>query len=149
MHKIQGRYTFSMIKPDAVRANHIGAILSMIEKAGFAIDAMAMLQLTQSVAEHFYAVHADRPFYKALCTFIASGPIVAMVLEKAHAVVDLRNLMGATHPAEAADGTIRKTFGTSIDYNAIHGSDSDETAALEIAFFFPGRDLLIQKATII
>ncbi|AXI24155.1 Nucleoside diphosphate kinase [Cardinium endosymbiont of Sogatella furcifera] len=140
---MQGRYTFSMIKPDAVRANHIGAILSMIEKTGFSIHAISMLQLTPAAAEHFYAVHAHRPFYKELCSFIASGPVVAMVLEKEHAVADLRKLMGATNPAEAADGTIRKAFATSIDYNAIHGSDSDETAASEIAFFFPGRDLLM------
>ncbi|WP_342265721.1 nucleoside-diphosphate kinase [Cardinium endosymbiont of Philonthus spinipes] len=142
---MKGRYTFSMIKPDAVGANHIGAILAMIEKEGFAIHAMSMLQLTQTAAEHFYAVHADRPFYKDLCKFIASGPVVAMVLEKEEAVAGLRKLMGATNPAEAAEGTIRKAFATSIDYNAIHGSDSDETAAEEIAFFFPGRDLLIKE----
>lgn len=135
-----------MIKPDAVSANHIGSILAIIEKAGFAIHAMSMLQLTQTAAEHFYEVHAHRPFYKDLCRFIASGPAVAMVLEKEHAVADLRKLMGATNPAEAADGTIRKAFATSIDYNAIHGSDSDETAASEIAFFFPGRDLLLKRS---
>ncbi|MGI2298410.1 nucleoside-diphosphate kinase [Candidatus Cardinium hertigii] len=145
MNKIQGKYTFSMIKPDAVHANHIGAILSMIEKAGFSIDAITMIQLTPIVAEHFYAVHSDRPFYKALCAFIASAPVVAMVLQKENAVVDLRRLMGATNPAEAAEGTIRKLFATSIDYNAIHGSDSDETAALETSFFFPGRDLLVKR----
>lgn len=146
---MQGRYTFSMIKPDAIGANHIGSILAMIEKAGFSIDAISMLQLTQIAAEHFYAVHADRPFYKDLCSFIASGPVVAMVLEKEDAVADLRKLMGATNPTEAADGTIRKAFATSIDYNAIHGSDSDETAALEISFFFPGRDLLIKRTPIL
>ncbi len=143
------RYTFSMIKPDAVSANHVGSILAMIEKAGFSIHAMSMLQLTQADAERFYEVHAHRPFYKDLCSFIASGPVVAMVLEKASAVSDLRKLMGATNPAEAANGTIRKAFATSIDYNAIHGSDSDETAALEISFFFPGRDLLIKKVPLI
>lgn len=146
---MNGRYTFSMIKPDAVRTNHIGSILSMIEKAGFAIRALSMLELTQTVAEHFYAVHAHRPFYTDLCKFIASGPVVAMVLEKEHAVADLRKLMGATSPAEAAEGTIRKAFATSIDYNAIHGSDSDETAAAEISLFFPGRDLLIKRTPIL
>ncbi|CDG49927.1 nucleoside-diphosphate kinase [Cardinium endosymbiont of Bemisia tabaci] len=149
MNRTQGKYTFSMIKPDAVQANHIGAILSMIEKAGFSIDAITMLQLTPIVAEHFYAVHSDRPFYKALCAFIASAPVVAMVLQKENAVADLRKLMGATNPGEAAEGTIRKIFATSIDYNAIHGSDSDETAALESSFFFPGRDLLVKKISTI
>ncbi|CCM10094.1 Nucleoside diphosphate kinase [Cardinium endosymbiont cEper1 of Encarsia pergandiella] len=147
MNKIQENYTFSMIKPDAVQANHIGAILSMIEKAGFSIDAITMLQLTPIVAEHFYAVHSDRPFYKSLCAFIASSPVVVMVLQKENAVADLRRLMGATNPVEAAEGTIRKIFATSIDYNAIHGSDSDETAALETSFFFPGCDLLLKKAS--
>ena len=142
---MQEKQTFSMIKPDAVRANQIGSILTMIEKAGFSIQAISMLQLTQTAVQHFYAVHAQRPFYKDLCSFIASGPVVAMVLEKHNAIADLRKLMGATNPAEAADGTIRKLFATSIDYNAIHGSDSDETAASEIAFFFPNRDLLIKK----
>ncbi|WP_419241681.1 nucleoside-diphosphate kinase [Cardinium endosymbiont of Nabis limbatus] len=146
---MQGIQTFSMIKPDAVSANQIGAILAMIEKAGFAIDAISMLQLTQTAAEHFYAVHADRPFYKDLCSFIASGPVVAMVLKKDHAVADLRKLMGATNPAEATEGTIRKAFATSIDYNAIHGSDSDETAASEIFFFFPGYSLLIKRKPIL
>ncbi|WP_262914879.1 MULTISPECIES: nucleoside-diphosphate kinase [Candidatus Cardinium] len=142
---MQGKYTFSMIKPDAVRANHIGSILAMIEKAGFSIIAMSMLQLPQIVAANFYVVHSDRPFYKDLCSFIASGPIVAMVLEKDNAVVDLRKLMGATNPAEAVEGTIRKAFATSIDYNAIHGSDSDQTAASEISFFFPSRKLLVKQ----
>ncbi|MDD9139389.1 MAG: nucleoside-diphosphate kinase [Candidatus Cardinium sp.] len=139
---MQGRLTFSMIKPDAVRANHTGSILTMIEQADFVIKAMTMLQLPQSVAEAFYAVHADRPFYKDLCQFIASAPVVALVLEKEQAVVDFRALMGATNPADAKEGSIRKLFATSIDYNAIHGSDSDQTALWERTFFFPGCALL-------
>lgn len=142
---MKGTYTFSMIKPDAVAANHIGSILAMIEQAGFSVYAMSMLHLTQSTAEKFYAIHSDRPFYKDLCTFISSGPVVAMVLAKENAVLDLRKLMGATNPAEAADGTIRKKFATSIDYNAIHGSDSDKTALTETCFFFPARDLLMKE----
>jgi nucleoside-diphosphate kinase len=139
---MEGKLTFSMIKPDAVRSKHVGSILAMIEKAGFTIKAMSIIQLTPILAERFYEVHAHRPFYKDLCTFIASGSVVAMVLEKEHAVLDLRKLMGATNPAEAVDGTIRKAFATSIDHNAIHGSDADETAAVEISFFFPRKDLV-------
>ena len=131
-----------MIKPDAVRANHVGAVLSCIENAGFTIKALSMLQLSPAIAASFYSVHAHRPFYKDLCTFIASGPVVAMVLEKEAAVLDFRQLMGATNPLEAVDGTIRKLFGTSIDYNAIHGSDAEETAAVELSFFFPHKDLI-------
>ncbi|HLP34726.1 MAG TPA: nucleoside-diphosphate kinase [Amoebophilaceae bacterium] len=134
--------TFSMIKPDAVRANQIGAILTVIEKAGFCIKAMSMVQVTPAMAARFYAVHADRPFYKDLCEFITSGPVVAMVLEKEQAFSAFRTLIGATNPAEASEGTIRKMFGRSIDNNAIHGSDSEETAAKECAFFFPGCVLL-------
>lgn len=139
---MQGSLTLSIIKPDAVRSNYIGSIFTMIEKAGFTIKTISMFQLTRAMAERFYEVHAQRPFYKDLCTFMASGPLVAMVLEKEHAVADFRKLMGATNPTEAANGTIRKAFATSIDHNAIHGSDSDETAATEIAFLFPGRDLI-------
>ncbi len=107
-----------------------------------------MLELTQSVAEQFYAVHADRSCYKDLCKFVASGAVEAVVLEKARATADPRKLMGATNPAEATDGTIRKAFAISVDYNAITGSDSDETTTLEISFFFPGRDLLVKRTSI-
>ncbi len=134
--------TFAMVKPDAVRANQTGAILTVIEEAGFCIKAMTMVQLTPAMAECFYAVHAHRPFYKDLCNFMTSGPVVAMVLEKKQAVPAFRTLIGATNPAEAREGTIRKMFARSIDHNAIHGSDSEETASKECAFFFPGCILL-------
>ncbi|WP_339044166.1 nucleoside-diphosphate kinase [Cardinium endosymbiont of Tipula unca] len=139
---MQGRLTFSMIKPDAVSANHVGAIIAMIEKSGFIIKAMSMTHLNEAEAQSFYQVHADRPFYKELCSFIASGPVVTMVLEKDNAVADLRKLMGTTNPLDAAEGTIRKIFAKSIDENVIHGSDADETAAVEIAFFFSGRNII-------
>lgn len=139
---MQGKLTFSMIKPDAVSANHVGAIVSMIEKAGFIIKAMSMTHLSETEAQCFYQVHADRPFYKDLCSFIASGPVVAMVLEKDNAIEDLRKLMGVTNPLDAADGTIRKIFAKSIDENVIHGSDADATAAIEMAFFFSGRNII-------
>lgn len=134
---IQGRVTFSIIKPDAVRAHHVGTIISMIEKAGFTIKAMSMTHLKETEAQDFYKVHANRPFYKDLCLFMASGPIVVMVLEKDNAIPNFRKLMGTTNPLDAEEGTIRKMFARSIDENAIHGSDGYETAAEEIAFFFP------------
>lgn len=136
------RTTFSLIKPDAVRANQTGAILAQIEAAGFSIKAMVRTQLTPEMAKRFYAAHAHRPFYQELCDFMTSGPIVALVLEKEQAVADFRTLIGATNPAAAAEGSIRKRFGTSLDCNAIHGSDSDAAAAEEGAFFFPGCALL-------
>lgn len=132
-----GTITFSMIKPDAVQNKHIGGIISMIEAAGFTIQAMQHTQLTSEAAEKFYEVHKERPFYKDMCEFVASGPVVAMVLAKENAVADFRSLLGATNPTEAAEGTIRKNFGESIDNNAVHGSDADETAAVEAHFFFP------------
>lgn len=131
-----GKRTFSMIKPDAVAAGNSGAILKMIEEAGFRIVAMKMTRLTLEQAGAFYAVHKERPFYQDLCNYMSSGPIIALVLEKDNAVEDFRKLIGATDPAKAEEGTIRKLFAKSIEANAIHGSDSDENAAIESAFFF-------------
>lgn len=131
--------TFTMIKPDAVEAGHIGAILEKINAAGFRIVAMEMTQLSKKDAEAFYAVHSERPFYGELVDYMSSGPIVAAILEKDNAVADFRTLIGATNPAEAAEGTIRKLYATSIAANAIHGSDSDENAEIEGAFYFGKR----------
>ena len=128
--------TFTMIKPDAVADGHTGAIISMIEAAGFRIIALKKTQLTPERAGQFYAVHAERPFYADLCTYMSSGPIVPMILEKENAVADFRTLIGATDPSKAAEGTIRKLYAKSIESNAIHGSDSDENAAIEGQFFF-------------
>ena len=125
-----------MIKPDAFGAGNSGAITKMIEEAGFRIKAMKLTRLSAEKAGEFYAVHKERPFYRELVTYMSSGPIVAMILEKENAVEDFRKLIGATNPAEAADGTIRKLFAKSIEANAIHGSDSDENAAIEGSFFF-------------
>ena len=125
-----------MIKPDAVAAGHIGAILAEINKAGFKIVAMKYTQLTAAAAGQFYEVHKERPFYGELVDFMSSGPIVAAILEKDNAVADFRTTIGATNPAEAAEGTIRKMFAKSIGENAVHGSDSDENAAIEGDFFF-------------
>jgi nucleoside-diphosphate kinase len=129
-----------MIKPDAVIAGNTGAITKMIEEAGFRIVSMKKTQLTGARAGEFYAVHKDRPFYNDLCAYMSSGSIVPMILEKANAVEDFRKLIGATDPQKAADGTIRKLFAKSIEANAIHGSDSDENAALEGGFFFAGTE---------
>ena len=128
--------TFTMIKPDAVEAGHTGAIIKMIEEAGFRIVAIKKTQLTTERAGQFYAVHSERPFYSSLCTYMSSGAIVPMILEKENAVADFRKLIGATNPAQAEDGTIRKLFAKSLEANAIHGSDSDENAAIEGSFFF-------------
>lgn len=133
--------TFSIIKPDAFRKGFAGAILAEIEKAGFKIVAIKRLSITKTQAEGFYYVHKERPFFPSLTTFMSSGPIVAMVLEKDNAIADLRKLMGATNPANAEEGTIRKQFAGSIEENAIHGSDADETAAFEIGYFFAGCEL--------
>jgi len=138
---MSGSRTFTMIKPDAVKAGHIGAILERINTAGFRIAAMKYTQLSKRDAELFYAVHAERPFYGELVDFMSSGPIVAAILEKDNAVEDFRILIGSTNPAEAAEGTIRKAFAKSIGENAIHGSDSDENAAIECAFHFSGREI--------
>ena len=125
-----------MIKPDAVGAGNIGAIIKMIEEAGFSIISMKYTRLSGERAGQFYAVHRERPFYEDLCSYMSSGPIVAMILEKDNAVEDFRALIGATNPAEAAEGTIRKLFATSIEANAVHGSDSDDNAQIEGSFFF-------------
>jgi nucleoside-diphosphate kinase len=131
-----GKRTFTMIKPDAVKANNIGNILAMINQDGFKIVAMKYTQLTQETAGAFYAVHSARPFYGELVDFMSSGPIVAAILEKDNAVEAFRKLIGATNPADAAEGTIRKRYAASIGENAVHGSDSDENAAIEGDFFF-------------
>jgi nucleoside-diphosphate kinase len=128
--------TFTMIKPDAFLNGHTGAILDQIIKAGFAIKAMKTVHLSTAMAGAFYEVHKERPFYGDLVKFMTSGPIVAAVLEKENAVADFRKLIGSTNPAQAEEGTIRKKFATSIDANAVHGSDSDENAAIEANFFF-------------
>lgn len=133
--------TFSIIKPDAVRNGHTGAILAAIEKAGFKIVAIKKLSISKKQAEGFYYVHAQRPFFDSLTTFMSSGPIFPLVLEKENAIADLRKLMGATNPANAEEGTIRKQFAASIEENAIHGSDAEETAAFEIGYFFAGYEL--------
>jgi nucleoside-diphosphate kinase len=132
--------TFTMIKPDAYQAGNSGAIIKMIEEAGFRIVAAKLTRLTPERAGEFYAVHKERPFYKDLCNYMSSGPIIAMILEKENAVADFRKLIGATNPADAAPGTIRRLFAKSIEANAIHGSDSDENAAIEGAFFFSGME---------
>ena len=131
-----GNRTFTMIKPEAVKAGNTGAILGMIEKAGFRIVAMKKTQLSGETAGEFYAVHSERPFYGELCSYMSSGPIVAAILEKDNAVADFRALIGATDPAEAAEGTIRKAYATSKAENAVHGSDSDENAEIESNFHF-------------
>ena len=133
---MSGNRTFTMIKPDAVAAGHIGAILAQINEAGFKIVAMKYTKLSAEKAGEFYAVHSARPFYGELVEFMSSGPIVAAILEKDNAIEDFRNLIGATNPAEAAEGTIRQKYAKSIDANAVHGSDSDENAAIEGDFFF-------------
>mgnify|MGYP001627186014 CR=1 FL=1 len=131
-----GNRTFTMIKPDAVSAGHTGAILKMIEEAGFRVVAMKKTQLTRERAGQFYAIHRERPFYNDLCNYMSSGPIVPMILEKENAVEDFRKLIGATDPQKAAPGTIRNLFAKSIEANAIHGSDSDANAEIESNFFF-------------
>ncbi|MBK8145985.1 MAG: nucleoside-diphosphate kinase [Bacteroidetes bacterium] len=128
--------TFTMIKPDAVQDGHIGAILAKINEAGFRIKAMKMTKLSAEKAGQFYEVHKERPFYGELCAFMSSGHIVAAILEKENAVADFRTLIGATNPANAEEGTIRKMFARSLGENAIHGSDSDQNALIEGSFFF-------------
>jgi|TARA_R110000744_G_scaffold2630_16_gene10533 nucleoside-diphosphate kinase len=130
-----------MIKPDAVKNGHIGAILEKITAAGFKIVAMKYTQLSLRDAQEFYGVHRERPFFGELVEFMTSGTIVAAILEKENAVEDFRALIGATNPADAAEGTIRKMFATSIGENAVHGSDSDENAAIEGSFHFAGREI--------
>lgn len=131
-----GTKTFTMIKPDAFADGNSGAIIKMIEEAGFKIEAMKLTRLTAESAGAFYAVHKERPFYNDLVAYMSSGPIIAMILSKDNAVADFRTFIGATNPAEAAEGTVRKLFAKSIEANAIHGSDSDENAVIEGSFFF-------------
>ena len=136
-----GKRTFTMIKPDAVEAGNVGAILEQITTSGFRIVALKMTQLTTADAEEFYAVHNERPFFGELVEFMTRGPIVSAVLEKENAVEDFRALIGATNPEDAAEGTIRKKYAKSVGENAVHGSDSDENAQIEAAFHFSGREM--------
>ncbi|MCL4165122.1 UNVERIFIED_CONTAM: hypothetical protein GTU68_037772 [Idotea baltica] len=129
-----------MLKPDAVEKGHIGAILEKISASGFRIVAMKLTQMTTADAETFYAIHSERPFFADLVEYMTRGPIVAAILEKENAVDDFRTLIGATNPEDAAEGTIRKMFADSISENAVHGSDSDDNAAIESAFHFSGRE---------
>jgi nucleoside-diphosphate kinase len=137
-----GNLTFGSIKPDAVRAGHTGNIIQRINDAGFKLRAMKALHLTLKQAEGFYAVHRERPFFGGLTEFMSSAPCVVMVLEKEAAVKAWRDLMGATDPGKAEEGTLRKAFGGSVGENAVHGSDSDENAAIEIAYFFSQIELV-------
>ena len=134
--------TFSIIKPDAVKNGYAGAILSDIEKAGFKIVSIRKQSISKTQAEGFYHVHAQRPFFGDLCEFMSSGPLFLMVLEKDNAIADLRTLMGATNPANAEEGTIRKKYAESIQANAIHGSDAEDTANFEIGYWFAGYELI-------
>lgn len=138
-----GTRTFTMIKPDAVKAGNIGAILAKINEAGFKIVAMKYTKLSEEKAGEFYAVHSARPFYGELVEFMSSGPIVAAILEKTNAVEDFRELIGATNPADAKPGTIRAMFAKNIGENAVHGSDSDENASIEGQFHFAGTEVFV------
>jgi len=134
--------TFSIIKPDAVAAGQSGEILAMIQKAGFKVLALRMTRLTDVQAQAFYGVHKERPFFAGLVKFMTEGPIVVMALERENAIKGLRDVMGATNPANAAEGTVRKRFATDIERNCIHGSDAPETAAVELGFFFSTAELI-------
>ena len=134
--EMQGSRTFTMIKPDAVKSGNSGLILDHIIKNGFEIRAMRLVHMSRRQAEAFYAIHKERPFFDGLVTFMSSGPVIAAILEKENAVENYRELIGATNPANAAEGTIRKLYATSIQENAVHGSDADETAEQECNFFF-------------
>ena len=134
--------TFSIIKPDAVAAGQAGEILAMIEKAGFKVLGLRMTRLSEAQARGFYAVHQEKPFFNGLVKFMTEGPIVVMALERADAVNGLREVMGATNPAKAAEGTVRKRFAANIERNCIHGSDAPETAEVELRFFFSTAELL-------
>ena len=133
--------TLAIIKPDAVKKNAVGDIINRYEKAGLKPVAMKLMQMSMPVAEGFYAVHKARPFFGSLCTFMSSGPAVVLVLQGENAIKKNRELMGATDPAKADAGTIRKAHGANIEFNAVHGSDSPETAAFEIGYFFPGIEI--------
>jgi nucleoside-diphosphate kinase len=137
--------TFSIIKPDAVSKNAIGRVIALLEKGGLRIVAQKMVRLTPEQAGEFYAVHRERPFYKALCAFMTEGPVVVQVLEGEGAIARNREIMGATDPAKAAAGTIRAELGENIERNAVHGSDAPETAAVEVSFFFSGAELAALK----
>ena len=141
MNQMTNNRTFTMLKPDSIEKGNIGPILEKITASGFRIVAMKLTQLTIPDAQAFYAVHKDRPFFEDLVSYMTSGPIVAAILEKDNAVEDFRTLIGATNPAEAAEGTIRKMFAESISQNAVHGSDSDENASIESAFHFSAREM--------
>ena len=134
--------TLTIIKPDAVKAGHIGDIIKILEADSFRIVAAKLVNLTKKDAEGFYAVHRARPFFQSLTTFMSSGAAMPMVLEREGAIARLREVMGATNPANAAEGTIRKLYASSIEANCVHGSDAPETAAFEIGYFFPGVDLV-------
>jgi nucleoside-diphosphate kinase len=134
--------TFSIIKPDAVAAGHAGAILSILEDAGFRLLGCRMLRMRKEQAREFYAVHRARPFYDSLVAFMTEGPVIVLALEREDAIAKLREVMGSTNPANAAEGTIRKLFAASIERNAIHGSDAPETAQTELSFFFRASDLI-------
>jgi nucleoside-diphosphate kinase len=134
--------TFSIVKPDAVAANQTGDILAMIQQAGFRVLALRMIRLTEAQARAFYSVHKERPFFEGLVKFMTEGPIVAMALEREDAIKKLREVMGATNPANAAEGTIRKRFAANVERNCVHGSDAPETAAVELSFFFAASELL-------
>lgn len=134
--------TLAIIKPDAVKDNHVGEIITMINKAGFKVKALKMIKLSEDAAKAFYEIHKDKPFYGELVEYMTSGPCVPIALEKENAVEDYRKLIGATDPAKAAEGTVRKLYARSVQFNAVHGSDSDENATKEIAFFFSSKDLI-------
>lgn len=142
MERTSLQQTFAIIKPDAVAAGQSGEIIAIIQKAGFRVVGMKMKRLSQLEAEGFYAVHRERPFYASLVKFMTEGPVVVMVLEAADAIKKWRDTMGATNPANAAEGTIRKRFAQSIERNCVHGSDAPETAVVEIPFFFSSSELL-------
>ena len=133
--------TFSIVKPDAVKANNIGPIVALLEAGGLRVVASRMTRLTQAQAKEFYSVHSERPFYGDLVKFMTEGPVVVQVLEGEGAIAKNREIMGATNPADAPEGTIRKAYGSNIERNAVHGSDAPETAAEEISFFFSGSEL--------
>ncbi len=141
---MSGNITFSMIKPTALKNNHIGHIINMITDADFSIVAIKMTQLSKEQARRFYSVHEGKEFYERLVDFMSSGPIVAMILKKSNAVEDYRKLMGATDPTKAAEGTIRKLYATNMTMNAVHGSDSDENALIESGFFFSDFEIFKQ-----
>ena len=135
--------TLAIVKPDAVSRQATGDILSMIESKGFRIIGMKMVEITKHQAQGFYAVHAGKPFFESLTNFMSSGPIVVLALEKENAIAGWRELMGATNPTNAAEGTVRKKWGSSIERNATHGSDADDTARFELSYFFAGYELVL------